>query len=78
MANFVVGYLSFFDNNLKLIKVEEESEYEAIKKAMISVCEEEYKPEEIKWQNSDDYPKNKESLIDLLYNIDVAINIIEI
>lgn len=78
MTNFVVGYLSFFDNELKLIKIEEESEYEAIKKAIVSVCDKEYVQEEIAFQESEGYPKDKESLVDLMYDSDIAINIIEI
>lgn len=78
MGNFVVGYLSFFDNELKLIKVEEESEYEAIKKVLVLVCEEQFKQEEINFQNSENYPKDKESLIDMLYDSDITVNIIEI
>ena len=78
MANFVVGYLSFFDNTLKLIKIEGESEYEAIKKVLVLVCEERFKQEEINFQNSENYPKDKESLIDMLYDGDITVNIIEI
>lgn len=77
MANFVVG-LSFFDTELKLIKIEEESEYEAIKKAMVLNCEEKYRESEIEWQKSENYPKDKESLISYLYESDILINIIEI
>lgn len=79
MEKFVVGYLSFFENDLKLFSIQAESEYEAIKKAMIEACsEDKYKESEIEWQNSEDYPKDKDSLIELLYNSDVVINVLKI
>ncbi len=78
MKNFVVGYLSFFENELKLFKIKSDSEYSAIKEAMVLACSEEYKQEEIEWQNSEDYPKDKDSLIEMLYNSDVAVELLEI
>lgn len=79
MKNYVVGYLSFFENDLKLFKITAESDYMAIRQAMIDACStEEGKQSEIDWQNSEDYPTDKESLIDMLYNSDVAINVTEI
>lgn len=79
MKNYVVGYLSFFENDLKQFKITAESDYEAIKKAMVEACsDEECKQSEIDWQSDESYPKDTESLIDMLYNSDVAINVIEI
>ena len=77
MRNYVVGILSMFENDLKLFKITTESEYEAVKKAMIEFCDDEdSKMNEIDWQNSDDYPKNIEEMIS--YYEDVPFNIIEI
>lgn len=77
MRNYVVGILSMFENDLKLFKITAESEYEAVKKAMIEFCnDEDSKMNEIDWQNSDDYPKNIEEMIS--YYEDVPFNIIEI
>lgn len=77
MRNYVVGILSMFENDLKLFKITAESEYEAVKKAMIEFCDDEdSKMNEIDWQNSDDYPKNIEEMIS--YYEDVPFNIIEI
>ena len=79
MKKFVVGYLTFFENELKLFKVESDSEYSAIKETMVLACsKEEYKQDEIDWQNSEDYPQDKESLIEMLYNSDIVIEVIEI
>ena len=77
MRNFVVGVLSTFENDLKLFKITAESEYEAVKKAMIDFCDDEYsKMHEIDWQNSDDYPKDL-SGISNEYE-DLPFNVIEI
>ena len=46
---------------------------------MIESCsEEEYKQDEIKFQNSEEYPENFNDLVDLLYNSDTVVNVIEI
>ena len=77
MRNFVVGVLSTFENDLKLFKITAESEYEAVKKAMIEFCDDEdAKMYEIDWQNSDDYPKDL-SGISNEYE-DLPFNVIEI
>ena len=77
MRNFVVGVLSTFENNLKLFKITAESEYEAVKKAMIEFCDDEdSKMNEIDWQNSDYYPKSIEEMINSYE--DIPFNIIEI
>ena len=79
MTNYVVGYLTFFENELRLFKVQAETGYEAIKQAMLSTCSsEEGRQQELDWQNSEEYPENYEDLIDMLYNSDIAINVIEI
>ena len=79
MKNYVIGYLSFFENDLKMFKIQAESEYEAVKKTMIEVCsKEEYKESEIEWQNSEDYPQDLESLMDMLYNSDIAVEVVEV
>lgn len=78
MKNYIVGYLSFFENDLKLLKITADSQYEAIKNAMLELCgDEECRKSEVAWQDSEDYPETLEDLIDMLYNSDIAINVIE-
>mgnify|MGYP003542403740 FL=1 len=77
MRNYVVGILSMFENDLKLFKITAESEYEAVKKAMIEFCDDEdAKMCEIDWQNSDYYPKSIKEMINSYE--DIPFNIIEI
>lgn len=78
VKTFVVGILSLFDYELKLLKINAENEYEALKKGMIESAGEKYKQEEIDWQNSEEYPKTYEELVDLLYTSDICVNVIEI
>ena len=79
MKNYAVGYLTFFENELKMFKIQADSEYEAVKKVMVEAAgKEEYKQDEIDWQASEDYPGNLEDLIEMLYNSDVAVNVIEV
>ena len=63
MKKYVVGVLSMFENNLKIFKIVAESDYEAVKKAMVEFADDtENKQHEIDWQNSEDYPTNLEGL----------------
>ena len=63
MKNYVVGILSTFENDLKLFKITATSEYEAVKKGMLEFFDDEdAKESEIKWQSSEDYPKDLEGL----------------
>jgi len=63
MKKYVVGILSFFDNDLKLLKVDAISDFEAVKKAMIEFCDtEESKKYEKEYQESEDYPDTIEEL----------------
>lgn len=78
MKKYVVGYLSLFDYKLILHPVEAESEYEAIKKAMVEICSEEYRQDEINWQNDPEYPKDYNSLVELLANSDTFAEAIEV
>ena len=78
VKTFVVGILSLFDYELKLLKINAENEYEALKKGMIESSSEEYKQEEIDWQKSEEYPKTYEQLVDMLYNSDMCVNVLEI
>ncbi len=78
LKTFVVGILSLFDYDLKLLKINAENEYEALKKGMIESCSEKYKQDEIDWQNSEEYPKTYHELVDLLYNSDMCVNVLEI
>ena len=64
MKNYVVAILSFFENEVRMFKIEAENEYEAIKKGMIEFCEdEESKQSEIDYQNSEDYPTKYSELM---------------
>ena len=78
VKTFVVGILSLFDYELKLLKINAENKYEALKKGMIESCNEKYKQEEINWQNSEEYPKTYKELVDLLFVSDTCVNVIEI
>lgn len=78
LKTFVVGILSLFDYDLKLLKINAENEYEALKKGTIESCSEKYKQDEIDWQNSEEYPKTYDELVDLLYNSDMCVNVLEI
>lgn len=78
MKNYVVGILSLFENDLQLFKVEAEDKYEALKKGMVDYTSEEYKQDEIGFQNGDLCPPNFESLTGY-YNVgDIMTNVIEI
>ena len=78
MKKYVVGYLSLFDYNLILHKVEAVNEYEAVKKTMVEICSEKYRQDEIDWQNSEEYPKDYDSLVELLINSDTFVEVTEI
>ena len=79
MKNYVVGILSMFENDLKLFKVMAENEYEAVKKGMVEFTDNpESKQYEIDWQNSEEYPKTYDELVDVLYNSDMCVNVLEI
>lgn len=78
MKNYVVGILSLFENDLKLFKVKAEDKYEALKKGMVDFTSEEYKKDEIEFQNGDVCPPNFESLTGY-YNVgEIMTNVIEI
>lgn len=78
MKKFVVGYLTFFENELILHQVEANSDYEAVKKTMLEITSEEYKDDELQWQNSEDYPKTMQELKNHLFDADTVINVIEL
>ena len=81
MKNYVVGYLSFFDNNLILKKVKAENELEASKKAILEIAEnfsKEAFDSEKEWQESKDYPEDFESLKATLFNCNAVLEVIEI
>lgn len=81
MKNYVVGYLSFFDNNLILKKITAENEYEAAKKTILEIAKNSSKEAfnyEQQWQESEDYPKDIESLKVYIWDCDAAIEVIEI
>jgi hypothetical protein len=78
MKNYVVGILSMFENDLKLFKVEAEDKYEALKKGMVDYTSEEYKQDEIEFQNGDVCPPNFKSLTDYYSVGELMTNVIEI
>lgn len=63
MKNYIVAVISFFDNEIKQFEIVAESEYHAVKKAMIEFCHsEEGKKSEIEYQNSENYPTTLDDL----------------
>jgi len=64
MKNYVVAICSMFDNDVQQFKVSSENEYEAVKREMVEICEDddERKNGESQWQKSDDYPKDMKGL----------------
>jgi hypothetical protein len=78
MKKYVVAYISFFDNDLVQLIVEAESEYEAIKKGMVELTSEEYRQDEINFQNDPEYPKTVEEQKQLAFNSDSMVSAIEI
>lgn len=78
MKNYVVAIISFFENDIKQFKITAESEYEALKKGMVEFTKEEYRQSEIDFQNSNEYPKDIDSLENLYHNSDMGFSIIEI
>lgn len=77
MKQFVVAVISFFDNEIKQYKVEAESDFEAAKKVLVEFAGN-YKEDEIKHQNSDDYPKDLKSLRVYLGNGEMDISVMEV
>jgi hypothetical protein len=78
MKNYVVALLSFFENEIKQFGIEAESPYEAVKKCMIEMASEEYKQEEIDFQNSEEYPKTIEEMDDYFANCDMVFSVMEV
>lgn len=78
MKDYMVAYLSFFDNDMQMVQVKATSEYEAIKKAMVEISSEDTKQEEIDFQNSEDYPANLDEQKEYYFDADLAINVKEI
>lgn len=77
MKTYVVGILSFFENELKLFKIDAESKYDAVKIGMVKFYDggdgEKY---ELDFQASDEYPKDFEGLYSVYEEI--PFNVIEI
>lgn len=79
MKNYIVAIISFFENNIKQFKIEAESEYEAVKKAMVEFCTtEDAKKSEIEFQNSGEYPIDIQELSFHYANCDMDFSVIEI
>ena len=78
MKNYVVAIISFFENKIKQFKVEAESEYEAVKKAMLEFTSEEYRQDEIDHQNSEYYPNTIEEMKGYFPSCDMDFSVIEI
>lgn len=73
MKNYVVAIISFFDNEIKQFKIEAESEYEAVKKAMVEFTGDKYKQSEIDWQKSEDYPTDLKELSEVQSEMDFSV-----
>jgi hypothetical protein len=78
MKNYVVAILSFFENEIKQFGIEAESPYEAIKKAMIEFTRDEYKQQEIDFQNGEEYPKTIKEMDEYFGNCDMVFSITEV
>ena len=78
MKNYVVAIISFFENNIKQFKVEADSEYDAVKKAMLEFTSEEYRQDEIDFQKSKDYPQTIEEMNFHFGDCDMDVSVIEI
>ena len=76
---YVVGIISLFDNDLKQFQIYDESEYDALKQAMLLRCNNNrLRSAEAKFQNSPEYPKNFKNLEDLLLSLDVISSVVEV
>ena len=62
---YVVALISFFDNDIKQFLIRAENEFVAVKKAMVEFTDDKYKQEEIEFQQSEDYPKEIEDVLNL-------------
>jgi len=78
MKNYVVAVISFFENDIQQFKVEAENEYEAVKKGIVAFTKEEYRKDEIAFQNSEDYPKDMDGLEHLYNNAEMDFSVIEV
>ena len=75
MKNYVVGIVSFFENEMKLFKITAKNNYEALKLGMIEFNKVSGSEKlELDWQNSEEYPKRYEDLFDIYddYSFDVV------
>jgi|LakMenE01Jun11ns_1017448.scaffolds.fasta_scaffold8408314_1 hypothetical protein len=75
---YVVGLISFFDNDIKQFLIKAENKFEAVKKAMVEFTDDKYKKSEIDFQESEDYPKEIEALNNYLGNGDMSFSVIEV
>lgn len=76
MKNFAVAIMTFWDNELLLLKVEAENKYEAAKLGMIEICKDEVvRQSELEWQASPDYPKTYEEMEEL---DEISVKVIEL
>lgn len=79
MRKFVVGQTNLLDNTLEMKAVSAVSEYQAIKVFMLSnASNSTVEKEERDWQKHPDYPKDKESLTESLFDADQIVEVIEI
>lgn len=67
MKNFVVGIYSTFDGELKLFKQAAETDFDAVKRAMVDLCQtEEARASEVEYQKSFLYPANIPELLEIV------------
>ncbi len=65
MKTYVVATVNFFDNEIKQSIQKKENKFEAFKSHMLDLCRnEESKQAELEWQQSEEYPKTFEELIE--------------
>lgn len=79
MKNYVVAIFSAYQGDITQYKVSSESEFEAIKLAMIESCpNEDSKKSERDFQSSPHYPDNLEAQINYYSSGDLPVSVIEI
>lgn len=74
---YCVAICDLFENVIKQHIVEAEDEYQAIKLGMLNNSGDSVEHER-EWQEDENYPKDKESLEELLFNSDTLVSVIEI
>lgn len=76
MKKYVVASISFFENEIKQSIQISDNELNAFKKHMLTLSSDE--EQEDQWQQSEDYPKTYNELLEEIPNWDMDCSVIEI